>query len=67
MSSFYLCDYCDNCKQLWVWANEVDCKAGHDTAKVMYDHHGRDGKRYDEPTDVCKDYEQQRQPTIEGA
>ena len=50
MSNFYLCDYCDNCKQLWAWANEVDCKAGHDTAKVMHD-------GIEKPTDVCKDYE----------
>lgn len=57
MSNYYLCSYCDNCKQLWSWAKEVDCKAGHDTAKVMYDYHGVGGKRYDEPTDVCKDYE----------
>ena len=50
MSNFYLCDYCDNCKQLWVWANEVDCKAGHDTAKVMHD-------GIEKSTDVCEHYE----------
>lgn len=60
ISNYYLCAHCDNCKQLWTWAKEVDCKAGHDTAKVMVDHNGVGGKRYDEPTDVCKDYESRR-------
>ena len=57
ISNFYLCATCAKCKQLWVWANEVDCDAGYVTAKRMFDHHGNDGKRYDEPKDVCEDYE----------
>ena len=56
MSSYYLCELCDNCRQMWAWANEVDCKANHDTAKVMVDYHGKNGKRYDKPLDVCGDY-----------
>lgn len=57
MSNYYLCDICKNKRQLWPWANEVDCEAGIDTAKVMFDYHGKGGKRYDEPHDVCKHYE----------
>ena len=56
ISNYFLCDTCGNCKQLWEWAHEVDCKAGHDTAKVMFDHHGKGGRRYDEPTDVCEHF-----------
>ena len=56
ISNYYLCELCENERQMWSWANEVDCKKGHDTPKVMFDHHGKGGKRYDNPTDVCADY-----------
>lgn len=57
MSNYYLCDLCAKRIQLWEWANEVDCEDELKTAKTMYDHHGQGGRRYDEPTDVCPDYE----------
>jgi len=28
--------------------------------KVMHDHHGKGGKRYDKPKDVCEHYEPRR-------
>lgn len=58
MSNFYLCDFCrhQNVKGVnhkWTWS----CDAGEVEPKVMLDYHGRGGKRYDEPTDVCDKYE----------
>ena len=65
MSNYYLCDHCSHyAGQSVVAGNYGYCDAGCNgygsnlrKKRVMYDHHGRDGKRYDEPTDVCIDYE----------
>lgn len=60
MSNYYLCDYCGNkAGDSLFRANAVKCWKHPDNVpkKVMYDHHGKDGKRYDEPTDVCEEYE----------
>jgi hypothetical protein len=58
MSCYYLCDYCDN-EAMDVWLETCFCRARdmeHVAKKVMLDHHGKDGKRYEEPTDVCEHY-----------
>ena len=58
MSDFYLCDYCDNQhdkENAYEWTEM--CNAGEIEPKVMHDHHGSGGKRYDEPTKVCEHYE----------
>lgn len=63
MSNYYLCPHCAHYDgQSVVAGGYVYCTAGCNGYKlrqtrVMYDHHGRDGKRYDEPTDVCADFE----------
>ena len=59
ISNFFLCDYCDN-NAMDVWIDTCHCRAKgmkHVPKKAMLDYHGVGGKRYDEPTDVCKDYE----------
>ena len=58
MSNFYLCDLCnkvvDNfrntCTCLPTWPHEH-------RKRVMLDHHGKGGIRYEETTDVCPSYE----------
>ena len=57
MSNFYLCDYCR--KKIKDFGTDVLCQHTWPCApkKVMFDHHGKGGKRYDEPTDVCEHYE----------
>ena len=65
MSNFYLCDRCKHYDgQSVVAGTHGYCKAGCDgygsnlrRKKVMYDYHGKGGKRYDEPLDVCPDFE----------
>lgn len=58
MSNYYLCEQCKHERQIWIWAGEVDCEKGHDNAKVMLDHgHANGRKPYDEPLDVCADFE----------
>lgn len=58
MSSYYLCEICEYKRQFWARAKKVDCDKGHDSAKVMFDHgHANGRKPYDEPLDVCADYE----------
>ena len=57
MSDYYLCDYCDNQHakgNTYEWTEM--CDVGEIEPKVMHDHHGKDGKRYDEPTQVCEHY-----------
>ena len=59
ISNFFLCHYCANQHtkgNQYEWTEM--CDAGEIEPKVMYDHHGVGGKRYDEPTDVCDHYEQ---------
>ena len=66
MSSYYLCDYCMGNLSDPIWGmpkfqslpiGECECDwQGHAEKKVMHDHHGRDGKRYDKPTQVCEHY-----------
>ena len=63
MSSYYLCDYCKHWRK---WRPNYTGLEGRCTIteksgslfckQVMHDHHGRDGKRYDEPTQVCEHY-----------
>ena len=65
ISNFYLCDYCKHYDGQSVVAGgygycDVGCNGRGSNLKrkkVMYDYHGKDGKRYDEPTDVCEHYE----------
>lgn len=61
MSSFYLCDYCAKKMPAPSIGNLFYCKRGEGIylteLKVMHDHHGVDGKRYDEPKDICEHYE----------
>lgn len=57
MSDYYLCDYCDNQhvkENTYEW--EEMCDAGEIEPKVMHDHHGMGGRRYDEPMQVCEYY-----------
>ena len=57
MSDFFLCDYCDNQHtkgNAYEW--QEMCDAGEIEPKVMHDYHGKSGKRYDEPTQVCEHY-----------
>lgn len=60
MSNYFLCAHCDNCVELHELDRAVCCKRWHLNAKIMFDHHGKDGKRYDEPRDVCIDFEPRR-------
>lgn len=55
MSHFYLCDHCDNMDSLVMFLDEhIQCaELGVVKKRVMFDYHGKGGKRYDEPTDVC--------------
>lgn len=59
MSNFYLCDAYAN-KSIDVWLDTCHCRAygmEHVPKRAMYDYHGKDGKRYDEPKEVCEHYE----------
>lgn len=56
MSNFFLCPCCEQCDHMYAAENEFNCLAGHKTWKVMYDHHGRGGIRYESPTEVCRDF-----------
>lgn len=57
MSSYFLCAHCKHCER-WVRVNEFNCVKGHLTPKVMVDHGHANGRRpYDEPEDVCRDFE----------
>ena len=66
MSDYYLCDYCMGNLSDPIWnmpefqslpIGECECDwHGHIEKKIMHDHHGRGGKRYDEPKDVCEHY-----------
>lgn len=57
MSNYCLCARCKHDRRL-VWASEFNCIKGHLTPKVMVDHGHKNGRRpYDEPTDVCRDFE----------
>lgn len=61
ISNYYLCDYCKyqhdrNTDYEWT---EL-CNVGETEPKVMYDHHGKGGKRYDEPRDVCEHFEERQ-------
>lgn len=57
MSDYYLCYECENFRPI---ERQFDCDgwcvAGGKPMKVMHDHHGRGGRRYDEPKDVCEYY-----------
>ena len=59
MSNFYLCDVC--AKKLDAdHFNTCICVPSfpHEHRKrPMYDHHGKGGKRYVEPTKLCKHFE----------
>ena len=57
ISCYYLCNYCAyDCWKRTKTFHEWSCHKGESERKVMVDHHGRDGKRYDEQTDVCEHY-----------
>lgn len=66
MSNYYLCDRCAREYPAYIDGDEIPdmcyCAFRGETnarlrqKRVMYDHHGRDGKRYDEPLDVCADF-----------
>lgn len=60
MSNYYLCDLCEH----WIrWRPNYTgldgrCDKTEESGvlfakRVMFDYHGKDGKRYDAPTDVC--------------
>lgn len=54
MSSFWLCDLCD--QPHWLTEEGHFICEGNPFAferRAMVDRHGRGGKRYDEPEDVC--------------
>ena len=57
MSNYYLCNYCayDHWERTKTF-HEWSCRKGNPERKVMVDYHGKGGKRYDEPTEVCADF-----------
>lgn len=58
MSNYYLCDCCES-KVIDYVFDSCLCRAhGMERMRkrVMVDYHGKGGKRYDEPTDVCADF-----------
>ena len=59
MSNFILCNYCKHQHNQFIDYTREDemCNAGEMEPKVMYDYHGKGGRRYDEPTDVCEKFE----------
>ena len=62
MSNYYLCDVCAR-KMDGDHVNTCICVPSfprEHRKKVMFDHHGKGGKRYDEPRDVCRDFEPRR-------
>ena len=65
MSNFHLCDRCMRRSTIWRGDHEVsalcycvDDDGGRDIVKkrVMFDYHGKGGRRYDDSLDVCKDF-----------
>ena len=62
MSNYYLCPYCAHDSKRTRLVNGIACPSwrcvmGETEPRVMVDHHGIGGRRYDEPKDVCKHYE----------
>ena len=64
MSNYFLCDACDgkvaDAPHHTVFCSALYCGAIAVPKCVMFDHHGRGGKRYDDPTDVCRHYHRER-------
>lgn len=58
MSNYFLCARCHHLLGLGGGDGDVmlRCNCGETEPKVMVDHHGIDGIRYEKPTDVCPWY-----------
>ena len=58
MSNYFLCDQCErklaDAPNHTVFCIAKYCGTIPVPKLVMFDHHGKGGKRYDDPTDVCE-------------
>lgn len=55
MSNYFLCNRCHHMKEIGGGDGvaTLRCVCGETEPKVMVDHHGIDGVRYEDPRDVC--------------
>ena len=55
MSNFFLCDMCEyqHDHDIDYFNDDNMCNVGEIEPKVMVDHHGVNGRRYDDPNEVC--------------